>query len=114
MVCPLVKLYDTSFGDKIFSIVLLFSCDGPFVHECSANFRSLFVHFLLFFFQITINRTFFAQNCDFFVILSTSLPFWCKILSGATFNFRPILVDFHEYTLNMTSFNVTEAINGYF
>ena len=27
---------------KLFSIVLLFSRDSPFVHECSANFRSLF------------------------------------------------------------------------
>ena len=33
---------------------------------------------------------------------------------GATFNFRPILADFHEYTLIMTSYHVTEAINGYF
>ena len=32
----------------------------------------------------------------------------------ATFNFRPILADFHEYTLDMTSYHVTEAINGYF
>ena len=32
----------------------------------------------------------------------------------ATFHFWPILVDFHEYTLNMTSYHVTEAINGYF
>ena len=28
-----------------FLIVLLFSRDSPFVHECSANFRSLFAHF---------------------------------------------------------------------
>ena len=33
---------------------------------------------------------------------------------GATFNFRPILVDFHEHTLNMTSYHVIGAINGYF
>ena len=33
---------------------------------------------------------------------------------GATFNFRPILVDFHEHILNMTSYHLTEAINGYF
>ena len=32
----------------------------------------------------------------------------------ATFNFRTILADFHEYTLNMTSYHVTEAINDYF
>ena len=49
------------------------------------------------------------------IVLNTSLHFWGKILSGgATFNFRPILADFHEYTLNMTSYQVTEAINGYF
>ena len=33
---------------------------------------------------------------------------------GATFNFRLILADFHEYTLNMTSYHVIEASNGYF
>ena len=33
---------------------------------------------------------------------------------GATFNFRPILADFHEYTLNITSYHVSEAVNGYF
>ena len=33
---------------------------------------------------------------------------------GATFKFWPILADFHKYTLNMASYHVTEAINGYF
>ena len=37
-----------------------------------------------------------------------------NFVRGATFNFRTILADFHEYTLNMTSYHVTEAINGYF
>ena len=37
-----------------------------------------------------------------------------NFVRGTTFNFRPILADFHEYTLNMTSYHVTEAINGYF
>ena len=37
-----------------------------------------------------------------------------NFVQGATFNFQPILADFHEYTLNMTSYHVTEAINGYF
>ena len=51
-----------------------------------------------------------------FIILDTPLRFWFKILSreGATFNFRPILADFREYTLNMTTYHVTDAINGYF
>ena len=49
------------------------------------------------------------------IILNTSLPFWCKILSEEeTFNFRPTLSNFHEYTLNMTSYHVTRAINGLF
>ena len=30
-------------------------------------------------------------------------------VQGATFNFLPILADFHEYTLNMTSYHLTEA-----
>ena len=37
-----------------------------------------------------------------------------NFVRGATFNFRTILADFHEYALNMTSYHVTEAINGYF
>ena len=37
-----------------------------------------------------------------------------NFVRGATFNFRTILDDFHEYTLNMASYHVTEAINGYF
>ena len=32
----------------------------------------------------------------------------------ATLNFWPILADFQQYTLNMTSYHVSEAINGYF
>ena len=57
----------------------------------------------------------FSLRIVIFIILDTSLPFWLKILSGgATFNFRTILADFHEYTLNMTSYHMTEAINGYF
>ena len=68
------------------------------------------------FVKTTTNRKFLAQNCDFFAILNISLPLWFKILSGggATFNFRLILADFHEYTLSMTSYHVTETINGYF
>ena len=38
---------------KGFSVVLLFSGDSPFVDECSANFRSLFAHFLWFFVKST-------------------------------------------------------------
>ena len=46
---------------------------------------------------------------EYFFYLSGS-----KFCPGATFNFRTILADFHEHTLNMTSYHVTEAINGYF
>ena len=99
---------------KEFSIVQLFSLGIPFVHECSANFRSLVAHFLWFFVKTTRNRKVFTQNCDFFVILNTSLAFWLKILSGGNFQFSGNFGRFHEYTLNMTSCHVTEAINGYF
>ena len=37
-----------------------------------------------------------------------------NFVRGATFNFRTILAGFHENTLNMTSYHVIEAINGYF
>ena len=52
----------------------------------------------------------FAENCDYFVILNTFVAFRCEILSGGTFNFPPNLANFHEYTLNMTSYQVTESI----
>ena len=35
------------------------------------------------------------------------VPFWLQILSMGNFQFS---ADFHEYTLNMTSYHVTEAI----
>ena len=51
----------------------------------------------------------------FFLILNTSLHFWCKIPNGGQLSiFEQILADFHEYTLNMASYHVIEAINGYF
>ena len=37
-----------------------------------------------------------------------------NFVRGATYNFRTILADLHEYTLNMTSYHVNEAINAYF
>ena len=37
-----------------------------------------------------------------------------NFVRGATFNFRTILAGFHKYTLNMTLYHVTEAINSYF
>ena len=89
-------------------IVLLFSRGSPFVHECSANFRSHLgfssklpgiANFLLkivVFYHFGYFSTFLVQN---FVL-------------RAIFNFRPILADFHEYTLNMTSYHLTEAIKG--
>ena len=100
---------------KKFSIVLLFSRSIPFVHECSANFWSLFAHFLWFLIKTTRNRKFFTQNCDFFNHFGYFSTFLAQnFVQGATFNFRTILADFHEYTLNMTSYQVTEAINSYF
>ena len=51
---------------KGFSVVLLFSRDRSFVHECSANFRSLFCPFFTDLFVKTArNRKIFAENCDF-------------------------------------------------
>ena len=99
---------------KKFSIVLLFSRGSPFVHECSANFQSLFAHFLWFLIKTARNRKFFSQNCDFLLFWILLYLSGSKFCPGATFNFRTILADFHEYTLHMTSYHVTEAINGYF
>ena len=49
---------------------------------------------------------------SFWILLSAFLV--QNSARGATLNFRPILADFHEYTLNMTSYHLTEAINDYF
>ena len=38
-------IWDIFLANKELSFVLLFSRGGPFVYECSANFRSLFAHF---------------------------------------------------------------------
>ena len=54
------------------------------------------------------------QNCQFSLKIVIFVISGAKFWPGATFNFRPILADFHEYTLNMASYHVTEAINGYF
>ena len=98
------------------SIVLLFSRGSPFVHECSANFRSLFAHFLCFLIKTARNRNFSLKIVIFFsfwILLYLSGSKFCP-RGGKTFNFRTILANFHEYTLNMMSYHVTEAINGYF
>ena len=100
---------------KELSIALLFSRGSPFVHGCSANFRSFFAHFLWFLSKLPEIANF-SFKIVIFVILNTSLETFQvqNSVQRATFNFRPILADFHEYTLNMTSYHVTEAINGYF
>ena len=109
----LVKLWDI-FWWKKFSIVLLFSCDSCFGHECSANFRSLFAHFWWFFVKIAQYHKIFAETCDFFHFEYISGANVWPGGGGATFNFQPILADFSEYTLSVASYHVAEAINGYF
>ena len=55
-----------------------------------------------------------AENCDFFCHCEYFYTFLVQNSDReATFDFRPILADFHEYTLNMASYHGTEAINGY-
>ena len=101
----------TSFDERK-SIVLLFSYDSPFAHECSASFRSLFAYF----YSLRQNRQIsqnFAEYYDFchfeyFLTFLFAKLFW----PGGTSNFQLILVDFHEYTLNTESYHVTEAVNG--
>ena len=78
----LVKLYETSFGEKrIFSSSIVFTWQ-PFVHECSANFRSFFLPILMVFSQNYQKSQIFRYKFWFIVILNISLPFWFKILSG--------------------------------
>ena len=69
----------------------------------------------MFFVKTTRNRIFLAQNCDFFCHFEYFSTFLVQnSVQEATFNLRPILADFHEYTLDMTSYHVTVAIIGYF
>ena len=100
---------------KEFSIVLLFSRSSPFVHECSANFRSLFAHFLWFFVKTTRNRNFSLKKIVIFCHFEYFSTFLVQNSVGGGLSifghFWPILM---STPLNMTSYRVTEAINGYF
>ena len=111
----LVKLHETSFGEERFLIVLLFSRGSPLVHECSANFRSLlsiFDGFRQKYHKSQISRSKFRFFFCYFEYISTFLV--QNSVRRETCNFRTIMVDFHEYTLNMTSYHVTLAIDCYF
>ena len=71
-------------------------------------------HFLWFFVKTARNRTTFAENCDFCHSEYVYSFLVQNFVRGATFNFRPILADFHEYTLNMASYHVIETVDSYF
>ena len=99
------------------SIVLLFSRGSPFVNDCSANLG----HFLPIFYGFSSEPPEIAKFllkilifCHFEYFSTLLVQNFVGGGGGATFNFRPILADFHEYTLNMTPYHVNEAINGYF
>ena len=85
---------------KEFSIILLFSYGSPYGHECSANFRSFFVHFDGFSSKLPEIANFSLKIVIFchFEYFSTFLV--QTSVREATFYFWPILADFHEYTLN--------------
>ena len=117
-----MKLYETSFAEKNFQLfycfyvaALLFMSPRPILGHFLLIFYCFSLRFLI---KTARDRKFFAQNCDFLsfwtVIYLSGLKFCPRDGGGATFNFRIILADFHKYTLNMTSYHVTEAINGYF
>ena len=61
--------------------------------------------------QTTRNRKVSAQSCDFFCHFQYFSTFLVQnSVQKANFQFS---TDFHKYTLNMTSYHVTEAINSY-
>ena len=109
-----MKLYETSFVEKKISIVLLFHVAAflfmsarpilghslPIFDGFSSELPGIanFLLKIMIFYHFGYLSTFLVQN----------------FVRRATFNFQPILADFHEYTLNMTSYHVTEAINSYF
>ena len=108
-----MQSYETSFGEKN-SIVLLFSRGSNFVHECSANFRLLLPIFYGFSSKLAGIGKFSLKIMIFYHFGYFSTFLVQNFVRGGTFNFRTILTDFHGYTLNMTSYHVTEGINGYF
>ena len=109
-----MKLYETSFGENKFQLFYCF-------HVAALLFISaqpILGHFLPIFDGFSSKlpgiANFSLKIVIFFIILDTSLPFCFKILSGDNFQFSVNFGRFSEYTLNMTSYHVTEAINGYF
>ena len=84
------------------------------------SLRPILGHFLLIFYCFSSKLPGIAvshQNANFSFKIVMFLSFWILLYlsgskfypgGGATFNFRTILADFHEYTLNMTSYHVTE------
>ena len=80
--------------------------------------RTILGHFLPIFYGFSAKLPGIA-NFSLKIVLFYNFGYFSTLLvqnfvPGATFNFRTILADFHEYTLNMTSYHVTEEINGYF
>ena len=103
-----MKLYETSFREKKFQLFYCF-------HVAALLFmsaRPIFGHFLPIFEGLSSKLPGIANFSLKIVIfyhfgyLSTFLV--QNFVRGAT------LADFHEYTLNMTSYHVIEASNGYF
>ena len=79
-----------------------------FVHECSANFRSLFAHFLSKLPETAYVPLKIVIFLSFLILLYLSGSKFCP---RSSFQF---LANFHEYTLIMISYQATEAFNGYF
>ena len=109
-----MKLYETSSGEKNFQLFYCF-------HVAALLFmsaRPIFDHFLTIFYGFSSKlpgiANFSLKIVTFYHFGYFSTFLGQNFVRGATFIFRTILADFHEYTVNMTSYYVTEAINGYF
>ena len=81
---------------KIFSIVLLFLSDNPFVHECSANFSLFFGHFRRSFIKTAKNH-----KCSLKCVIFCHLEYFSSFceqnfVQGGTFNFWPIVMSHHK------------------
>ena len=77
--------------------------------------RPILGHFLPIFYyfsKLPGIAIFFAQNYDFLSFETST--FLAQFCSRGNFSFSDNLADFHENTLNITSYHVTEARNGYF
>ena len=113
-ICYSIKLYETSFDDKKFATVLLFSCDSPFVLMSAWQIVGHFLPIFNSFSSKLLDITKSSLKIVFFCHFEYFFTFLVQNSDQGNFQFSDIFGRFHEYTLNMAPYYVTEEFNGYF